>query len=370
MKFLPIIAFVLILAAAGAYYFLVVVPSASAPSIPTQPIAPSVQNITPSVPVQKAAGPTDCGTDMDCFIRASSTCQPAKMTRSSTVDFFGMLLSGTTYMEIQNASEPGKCSLYSLTANSSVKLSDTMVAAALAKGLSMDDIRKQEAESTRQAQATVGLDGTCKFDAAYLPALLSNWKSGSYSSSDLSGADCRGKLYESSSSGSGNYSSSGTVKGKNGSNYTMNFSYNYSFNYSSNTSKGKTSASNKTNSTSSGTPKTNASTSAPKANATQPAANASTNLVDAYTYSRKYFTYYPEHLVWFCTDRSMEFYRMHWQEYFGSGCNSEKPKQGYVNYTDYVATGCTVLPCCINGPYNEYSRSYDYFECGYNVSKG
>jgi len=86
-----------------------------------------------------------------------------------------------------------------------------------------------------------------------------------------------------------------------------------------------------------------------------------------FAYSRKYTTYYPEHLVWFCTDRKTEFYRMHWQEYFGGGCNVAKPKEGFVNLSDYTATGCTVLPCCINGPYNEYSRNYDYFECGYNT---
>lgn len=85
-----------------------------------------------------------------------------------------------------------------------------------------------------------------------------------------------------------------------------------------------------------------------------------------FDYYRKFTTYSPERLVWFCTDRGMEFFRMHWREYFGADCSMEKPKEGYVSMDYYLATGCSVLPCCINGPHNEYSRVYDYFECGVN----
>ena len=307
---------------------------------------------------------------MDCFIQASGTCAPAKMVRNTSVDFFGMILSGSTYMEIQNTSGAGKCSLYSLTLDSSVKLSDAMVAAALAKGTSIDDIKKQEAESSAQAKAVVGMNGTCKFNTDSLSALLAKWKSGSSSSDDFAGADCRGKLYESSSSQSGSYSLNSTAKGANGTNYTVKTSYNYTFNSSYNVSKGNSSAptgkansTNKTSANSSSTSKTNTSTTAPKAN-TSSAANASS--AATFKYSNRYTTYYPEKLVWFCEDRKTGFYRMHWKEYFGGGCSVEKPKDGYVNLTEYEATGCTILPCCINGPYNEYSRSYDYFECGYN----
>jgi len=85
-----------------------------------------------------------------------------------------------------------------------------------------------------------------------------------------------------------------------------------------------------------------------------------------FNYSNRYTTYFPEHLVWFCPDRNITFYRMHWIEYYGGNCNTPKPKEGYVNFSDYEATGCISIPCCINGPYDEYSRSYNYFECGYN----
>jgi hypothetical protein len=286
-----------------------------------------------------------------------------------------MLILGSTYMEIENTSETGKCSLYSQTVDSSVKLSDAMIAAALAKGISIDDIKKQEAESTRQAKATIGLNGTCKFNTSSLFSLLSRWKAGNYSSSDVVGADCSGKLYGSNAPQSGSYPSNSTAKGANGTNYTFNSSLNAS-NGNPGVGAGNANASVKTNSSTSktanitmtnstpGATSANATATTPKANATGPA-NAS-SISANFSYSAKYNTYYPERLAWFCNDRGTEFYRMHWKEYFGGDCNVPKPKEGYVSLGDYTATGCAMLPCCINGPYNEYSRSYDYFECGFN----
>ena len=98
---------------------------------------------------------------------------------------------------------------------------------------------------------------------------------------------------------------------------------------------------------------------------TTPTENSSSPNI-TFTYSTRYTTYFPERLVWFCDDRGTEFYRMHWKEYFGGDCGAPKSTEGFVNFSDYIATGCTQLPCCLNGPYNEYSRSYDYFECGFN----
>ena len=57
--------------------------------------------------------------------------------------------------------------------------------------------------------------------------------------------------------------------------------------------------------------------------------------------------------------------RVHYKEYFGGECTSEKSGvEGFVNAT-FMLSNCFMLPCCIDGPYSEYSRSYDWFECGY-----
>ena len=357
MKFLPIIVFFLILAAAGAYYVFVMMPSRGESPAPSAPIENPGQNVSVSNPAQQASGPTDCGTDMDCFIRAASTCQAANVTRASTVDLLGTVVSGATYMEIRNTSEPGKCLLYSLTSGASVNFSSSAVAAALAKGVSMDDIQKQEAASAAQAKATIGTNGTCKFNAADLSALLGRWNTSRFASTDYAGADCSGSMFIGPLAGG--------IASVNLSNLPVK---NATVNGSANATIKPGNATNNSSSV-----QKNA-TSAPKANATT-LANASANTTSGvpanassqqFAYFHKYTTYYPEHLDWFCTDRNMEFYRMHYQVYFGGGCGVPKPKEGFVSFDDYVATGCTMIPCCINGPYNEYSLSYDYFECGYN----
>ena len=358
MKFLPIIGLVVLLAiAVGAFYVFVMAPANSAPPTPSQPLPPPVQNATPSNITQQASGPIDCGNDMGCFSQASSTCTPAKMVRNSSTDLLGMAVSGSTYMEIRNTSEPGKCLLYSLTSGASVNFSSSAVAAALAKGVSMDDIQKQEAASAAQAKATIGTNGTCKFNAADLSALLGRWNTSRFASTDYAGADCSGSMFIGPLAGG--------IASVNLSNLPVK---NATVNGSANATIKPGNATNNSSSV-----QKNA-TSAPKANATT-LANASANTTSGvpanassqqFAYFHKYTTYYPEHLDWFCTDRNMEFYRMHYQVYFGGGCGVPKPKEGFVSFDDYVATGCTMIPCCINGPYNEYSLSYDYFECGYN----
>ncbi|MFA6908093.1 MAG: hypothetical protein WC263_04680 [Candidatus Micrarchaeia archaeon] len=361
VKFLPIIVFALILALAGAYYVFVMMPAASVPAVPGPPVAPPAQNATPANPVPAAYGPIDCGTGMDCFIRASGTCTRAKIIHNTSSDLSGLIVSGSTYMEIQNASGAGKCSLYLLTRDSSAKFSDAAVAAALAGGASIDEIKRKEADSAAQAKAAVGLSGSCKYGISELSAMLVRWNAGKFAGSDYSGAECGGSMFE------------GTIFPANA---------NATVNANATATPPKANATVKANTTAT-PPKANATTAPPKANATVNAnattappkantsagANATANASSSphsFTYIRKYTSYYPEHLAWFCPDRKSEFYRVHWVEYFGGGCSVPKPKDGYVDFGNYTATGCTMIPCCVNGPYDEYSRSYDYFECGSN----
>jgi len=355
MKLLPIIGLVALIAiAAGAFYILVLAPASAQPPAPTQPIVPPVQNITPSNPAQQAADPADCGIDMDCFIQASSSCKPAKVVFNASGNLLGMIVISSTYMELENTSDAGKCQLYSSTLGASVKFNNSVVASALAKGVSIDEIQKQEAESTRQAQANIGLNGTCQFGAAELPAMLTRWNAGKFASSDYAGAECSGKRY---------------ANLQPGSTFLPNLTAPNFTSAAANASKANATAkANATSSNSTAAPanasKANTTAAASSTNASAAASNSTT--AKTFNFYRKYTTYYPEHLAWFCPDRKSEFYRVHWTEYFGGDCNVPKPKDGFVDFAGYNATGCTMLPCCVNGPYNEYSRSYDYFECGYN----
>jgi hypothetical protein len=364
MKFLPIIAFIMILAAAGAYYVFVMAPAGSPPT-PSTPLPNPGQNITVSNQLQQAAGPIDCGTDIACFAKASSACQAANVTRNLTYELLGMLVSGATYMEMQSAPESGKCVLYSRTVDSSAKFSDATIAAALAKGISIGDIKKQEAEAARQAKATIGLSGTCKYGTAGLAAVLNRWAAGKFASSDYSGAECSGKMFEGVNP-NGGFSANLTLQ--NASSGVANASIKANTTVKANTSikaNSSVSSTNRTNAT--GAAKTNTTSGTTTASPPPAAANATnTTVSQTFAYSRRYTSYYPELLSRFCADRGTEFYHMHYQEYFGGGCSVAKPKDGLVSLGDYTATGCALLPCCQNGPYSEYSRSYDYFECGYN----
>lgn len=58
------------------------------------------------------------------------------------------------------------------------------------------------------------------------------------------------------------------------------------------------------------------------------------------------------------------FIRAHYGEYFGGECASSKDKSGFVNLSTF-RQACELIPCCVAGPYREYSLKYDYFECGY-----
>jgi len=367
MKFLPIIAIVALLAAVGAAYYLFVL--APAIELEQQPPAGEQQNAAPQNQTQMAAGPLECGTDLGCLAEASKECKPSKATTSTTEEFMGVLVTSTSYLEIKGE-EAGKCMLYVKAEDESVKLGDSLVVAALARGVSMEEIRSQEAEATGQARQAVGLGGTCAFSTAALTSMLSRWKAGAHSPSDYESADCNGAIFEEAS-----FSPSATASLLiNNTSGTQTATKPNATQAPNATGTQAANATNATKANATNTTKTAGTntTTAPKANVTNAAAaNATkanaTNATNAtyFTYSRRFNSYFPEHLDWFCTDRNMEFYRMHWQEYFGGGCSVAKPKEGYVTYDEYVATNCTLLPCCINGPYNEYSRSYDYFECGY-----
>jgi hypothetical protein len=365
--FLPIIAIVVLLAAVGAaYYFFVLAPASALEQQMQPPQAGEQQNAAPQNKTQMAAGPLDCQTDLGCLAEASKECKPSKATTSTTEEFMGALVTSTSYLEIKGE-EAGKCMLYVRAEDESVKLGDSLVVAALAKGTSMEEIRNQEAEATKQAKLAVGLGGTCAFNTASLTSMLNRWKAGAHSTNDYAGADCNGAIFEEASFSPSataslliNKTSGTQTTTKPNATQAPNAAGTPAANATNATKTSTTVATNATKAnTTSTTPKTNTTT-APKTNVTN-----TTNATKTYAFSRRFNSYFPERLVWFCTDRNMEFYRMHWQEYFGGGCSVAKPKEGYVAYDEYIATNCTILPCCINGPYNEYSRSYDYFECGY-----
>lgn len=138
----------------------------------------------------------ECGTDMNCLIDSSKKCVPSKLTNNVTLDFFGMLITTTSFYEIKGT-EANKCVLYMKTENQDIDFSEELTQQMLDSGVTQEEIEQQKQESNKQNNELVkGLDGTCKFGSnSDLTNLLRAWKDGNFSSSDLASTDCEGKIF-------------------------------------------------------------------------------------------------------------------------------------------------------------------------------
>ena len=140
---------------------------------------------------------TGCGTNFDCFIEASKTCTPAKLTNTQTIEVFGMIGTGTSEMAIKGM-EGNNCLYYTKTLSNSVKFGDEFIQEMLASGATQEEISQQEQVANENAQWSVGKDSTCKYPIADLVKMLKGAKQGdfSYSSDDVTKYQCTGTMYE------------------------------------------------------------------------------------------------------------------------------------------------------------------------------
>src|SRR3989344_5325798 len=113
---------------------------------------------------------------MGCLIDASKKCEPSKLTSNITLDFFGMLITTTSFYEIKGT-EANKCILYLRTENQYIDFSEELIQQMLDGGATQEEIEQQKQESNKQNNELVkGLDGTCKFVSnSDLTSLLDKW---------------------------------------------------------------------------------------------------------------------------------------------------------------------------------------------------
>lgn len=155
----------------------------------------------------------DCGTDMECLVKKSEKCEPAKLTNNVTTELFGMIITTTSFYEIRGT-EANKCVLYLRTENQDIDFSEEFIQQAIATGITQEEIEQQKQEANKQNKLIVnGLDGTCKFGSnSDLTSLLGKWKDSNFSggvscslgpegnectsTGDWSIADCEGKMFE------------------------------------------------------------------------------------------------------------------------------------------------------------------------------
>ena len=128
------------------------------------------ETTTPTTPLtqepREPSGPTDCGTNMDCFIQASQNCNPAKVTHIVTTDILGVKQTTTSYYEIKGL-EAGKCVFYLRTEKIDLTFPPEIP----------QDIVDQQKEIYKKLE---GRDGSCKFNTNDLAAMLSRWKEGNF----------------------------------------------------------------------------------------------------------------------------------------------------------------------------------------------
>lgn len=133
---------------------------------------------------EEPAGPIDCGTDMDCFIAAAENCEDATMTRTASVNLFGMITTATNYMEISMDSA-GNCVYFQRTEENVVEFSDAFVESMLEANKTQEEIDEQLADSNERAQMTVGLEMTCTTTSENIVETLNEWEQGIFSSEQL-----------------------------------------------------------------------------------------------------------------------------------------------------------------------------------------
>jgi len=127
------------------------------------------------------AGPKDCGTDFDCFIAASQSCEQAKGTSQITTTIFGVQQTTASSLEIKGI-QSGKCLFY---------LKTEKIELTFPPSVPQDTVQQQK-DIYKKLE---GRDGTCKFNTTDLTAVLTRWKAGNFSTEDFKVAECEGSYF-------------------------------------------------------------------------------------------------------------------------------------------------------------------------------
>ncbi|MFH0971110.1 MAG: hypothetical protein V1835_00935 [Candidatus Micrarchaeota archaeon] len=161
-------------------------PTEKATATPTE-LSTTTPTATKAPQATETGGLTDCGSDFDCFIKASENCGPTKVNYIYATDMFGVKQTTENYFELRGMTA-GKCLFY-------IKLVKTSLV--FPSQVPQQTVDEQKAMYDKLA----GRDGTCKFLTTDLTALLERWKAGTFSMSsdmtegDWAGAECEGEYF-------------------------------------------------------------------------------------------------------------------------------------------------------------------------------
>ena len=139
----------------------------------------------------ETTGPIEFGVTFDNFVEASKNCEPATSEYiTPPANFFGTLISMTTFMEIQGM-ENGKCIYFQRIEDVTIAMSDEFRQQMRDQGNTEEKIEQMIQQQDEQSRnSLIGAEKTCKFDTTDLTAMLENWKAGNLSTSDWGNAEC------------------------------------------------------------------------------------------------------------------------------------------------------------------------------------
>jgi cytochrome c oxidase assembly protein Cox11 len=129
------------------------------------------------------ASKKDCRTDLNCFIKAAKTCQPAQVRNTTTVDLMGMEQKTTTHYQIDGASGL-KCKLVQTIEKMESRMGGKALKAFKAENPQLSDreIRKGEEDQNKAMQAHTGKPVECLFSNKALVDVLTHTRDGQFDS--------------------------------------------------------------------------------------------------------------------------------------------------------------------------------------------
>lgn len=182
---------------AGALYFYSKIQTSEEPLREDGGVAES-KKVVDEKPAEETV-PISCS-DYDCFIEASKNCTPSKGTVSyGPMRQLNFVVSGSIFYEIRGA-ENGDCVFYIRSEKSHLEYSSQLIQQELQSGLTMEEIRENEAKLQELQKAGQGRDGTCKFHkTSDLTDVLARMKAGIFTlhiPPKIDDADCSGPMFE------------------------------------------------------------------------------------------------------------------------------------------------------------------------------
>ncbi|MCX8147085.1 MAG: hypothetical protein N3D84_01310 [Candidatus Woesearchaeota archaeon] len=140
----------------------------------------SEEEIIEATKIQQQIEFLNCGNDINCFISASETCSPAKVTYNTTIDLFGIEQKSKAYFEIRGK-DNSNCLFYMKSINNTLKFSEETINTMLSSGASLESIKEQQISMNKEVAKFNGKEGLCKIELANLPILLKKWRDGNFS---------------------------------------------------------------------------------------------------------------------------------------------------------------------------------------------